>query len=142
MTDYLSGKAELTKVLWEDIIGGVALIARGVPVSEQFRQSGRGLPDLIRELEARYDRIIFVDTPQTRDRFLLAETLPSCPWVMVIVSGKHTIHSILRASMHCSSIIVNQIPFRANIFSFQGIKELIIHLVRDPVKSLSSVLRS
>jgi Mrp family chromosome partitioning ATPase/uncharacterized protein involved in exopolysaccharide biosynthesis len=125
-----------------------------IPTGNSFSSNGNGykpayLTQLFTILAARYERIIFVDSPITEDYLLLADSLPSHDVVMVVESGKHSVYDPEHAlemsrsaadSAALKGIIVNKAPHAINVFTIGGLFQFALHIFSRPLHIIRKAL--
>jgi MinD-like ATPase involved in chromosome partitioning or flagellar assembly/uncharacterized protein involved in exopolysaccharide biosynthesis len=149
-TEQLSGEAHSgdQKDLREGIIqeSGIAL----VPASRwnshtQDKDYAPHLRDLFSALAADYERIIFVDCPLKDDRLMLADGLPPHDAILVLRAGAHSIYEVEQINemnqltegrTTLKGVVVNRIPFEANILTLEGLFRLCLYIIRKPLSLL------
>jgi len=115
--------------------------------SDTDPNSRKSLSEVMGPLSAHYDKIIFIDTPLRNTLFPSFEGVDH-ETVIVLRSGKHSIpefKNILNAGLFTrdnrvkiSSVILNKLPFVADVLTLRGLRRLTLHLVKQPFRVFRS----
>jgi len=145
LMEYLSGQNDLSDIRVNhpaykmDIIPSGSVSATGRDPSME-----KALLEMLLKLSERYDRIIFLDTPLSNTLFASIVGIDH-DIVLVMKSGEHSVSeakeilSLNESSLDRGTIravVLNQLPFSADLFSWKGLCGLILHLARHPFSVL------
>ncbi|MDQ1336011.1 MAG: 31 protein [Thermodesulfobacteriota bacterium] len=145
LTDFLQGDKDIDSVIVQSPVSHMDCIPAGTSGTIEWDSNIRKvLPEILSNLSGRYDKIVFLDTPLNDTLFPLIDGMDQ-DIVLVLKSGKHSISEfgeILSISQlsrgdraGISAIVLNCLPFTANVFSVRGLWRLTQHLIRQPFQS-------
>lgn len=151
--DYLVGAKGEKEVIVDDCIARAAFIPTGMLNPETLRDfpSLTSLTQLVAVLNEKYERIIFLDSPMDDDDFMLADGLPSHDTIMVLASGRHSVHAVdceirrnqlVAGNSSLKAIIVNKVIFAEDVFSWNGFSQWIMHILKMPSSFIQKVKRA
>lgn len=138
LAEILDGSLALSEVLRPGVGGTPAVVPAGRG-GAAGRADAKAFGRMLTALGSRFTRLIVVDAPARDDRAMLAESLPPHRNVLVARSGWQSVGEVLDAARPRSGerasltgVVVNRIPFEADVLSFKGLCRLAWHLMAGP----------
>lgn len=148
LADYILGRIDTKDMIVEYPKSNIKFIPWGsFSASSKYPNIRKSLVKMITELSTEYDKIIFLDTP-------LGNTiLPSVvgvdhDMVVVLTAGRHSICEVKNIlnitplskghNAKIGAIIINKLPFTADVLTLKGLCRLALHLVNQPFQVFRS----
>jgi len=144
LIDYLYAEKQLPGIIAQDRTTGISIIPVGSRhILDLYMPVMSRLDTLFSILRSDYEKIIFLDSPSSANHLMLGDNLPSHDVIIVLSSGEHSIYEVehiakmqelTRDTAILKGVVVNRIPFTPNIFTWNGLLQLSVHIIIEPFR--------
>ena len=140
LAEISRGSLTVAEVLRKEDPSGIALVPAGQAGADSQVDAG-AIRGMLAELGASFTRIIVVEAAGSDNQTALGDHLPAHRDIVVARSGWQSVGEVSDAARASgggpgspAGVIVNRIPFEADVLSFRGLIRLALHLAASPFR--------
>lgn len=142
LAEVMRAELELDHVIIHDKQKGYATvpIGSGEMLADDMSLLNRAT-HMFSNLGTDFEKVIYIDAPTEVNPLMLADCLPPHAFIMVLKSGKHSIHDLEPAiETHrltngratFKGLVLNKIPHTPNVFTWGGLMNFLKHVLTAP----------